>query len=72
MIFIFFYLVKINKLIFFFNLDAVAFFNVKKKIIINLGHMDINLVLFIQVVFHVSFFHFWSNDKDQNKKHFSG
>ena len=38
---IFFYLVKINKLIF-FNLNAdVAFF------IINLGHVDINLVLFI-------------------------
>ena len=41
-LFYFFHLIKINKLIFFFNLNVdVAFF------IINLGHVDINLVLFI-------------------------
>ena len=55
----FFYLVKINKLIF-FNLNAdVAFFNAKKHFfIINLSHVDINLVLFIIVVCHISFLRF--------------
>ena len=48
---IFFYLVKINKLIF-FNLNAdVTFFNTKKHFfIINLNHVNINLVLFIPAV----------------------
>ena len=57
---IFFYLVKINKLINFFNLDAdVAFFNVKKTFfIINLGHVDINLLLFIPAICHGNFLRF--------------
>ena len=42
----------------------------KKFFIINLSHVDINLVLFIPAVCHISFFHFWCNGKDQNEKHF--
>ena len=39
--------------------------------IINLGHVYINLILFIPVICHVSFFRFWYNGRDQNEKRFS-
>ena len=32
--------------------------------------MDINLILFIPAICHVSFLRFWYNDKDQNEKRF--
>ena len=40
--------------------------------IINLGHMDINLVLFILAVCHINFLRFWCNGRDQNRKRFLG
>ena len=43
----------------------MAFFN------INVGHVDINLVLFIPTIYHVSFLRFRCNDRDQNGKRFS-
>ena len=51
----------------------MAFFNAKKYIfIINLSHVNINLVLFIPAVCHISFLRFWCNGRDQNRKRFSG
>ena len=43
----------------------------KNIFIINVGHMDINLVLFISVICYVSFLRFWCNGKNQNGKRFS-
>ena len=40
--------------------------------IINLGHMDNNLILFISAICHISFFRFWCNGRGQNEKRFSG
>jgi len=42
----------------------------KNFFIINLGHVDINLVLFIPIVCHVSFLCFWCNGRNQNGKLF--
>ena len=39
--------------------------------IINLGHVDINLLLFIHAVCHINFLRLWCNSRDQNEKRFS-
>ena len=48
------------------------FVNAKIFFIINLSHVDINLVLFIPAVYHINFLRFWCNGRDQNRKSFSG